>query len=169
MSSPTYVDGSVGENMAWSSESSYGGKAATDSWYSEYTDPLKSAGIPCATPSDIPGRCSRDYDFDADGDTDGMPTGNDGTGHFTQVVWKATTKIGCGVKHDGNIGPNGYKTVWVCQCVHSQPTRACARLISPHHSRAPCLRRLAGTSWQATGDSTMHAHSATRCASRRTC
>lgn len=26
------------------------------------------------------------------------------TGHFTQVVWKATTKIGCGVKTCNNLG-----------------------------------------------------------------
>ncbi|MCL5998483.1 MAG: CAP family protein [Chloroflexi bacterium] len=30
-------------------------------------------------------------------------------GHFTQVVWKATTKVGCGVARD-----NAGQVVWVC-------------------------------------------------------
>ena len=56
-------------------------------------------------------------------------------------------KIGCGVKKDCDFGATlnthaawaASTTVWVCQCVHT-PANARAPL-SPHHSRAPCLRR----------------------------
>ncbi|CAN8007594.1 unnamed protein product [Ixodes pacificus] len=41
-----------------------------DSWYSEITD----------------------YDYDD-------PRYSEDTGHFTQVVWKSTTKVGCGRGH----------------------------------------------------------------------
>ncbi|CEP11937.1 hypothetical protein [Parasitella parasitica] len=36
------------------------------------------------------------------------PGSSDETGHFTAIVWKSTTKIGCGVKTCNNLG-KGYK------------------------------------------------------------
>ena len=118
------LEGSVGENMAWSGSSSYGGAAATDSWYNEVTDP--------------------GYDYALDGGAEGKPASDDNpdTGHFTQVVWKATTKIGCGYKEgcniDMSVGP--MKTVWVCQCVHA-PAHACAPHLPAPLTRTLCLAR----------------------------
>ena len=84
------------------------------------------------------------YDYALDGGTNGNPTGNAGTGHFTQVVWKATTKLGCGVKHDpGDFRAKFRHDRLAGRVDHRlglpvrttrQPTRARAR-ISPHHSR----------------------------------
>ncbi|KAG1462416.1 hypothetical protein G6F56_005521 [Rhizopus delemar] len=55
------------------------GQLITSGWYDEY----------------------KDYDYNNPGF--GMDTG-----HFTQVVWKGTTEIGCGVKVCDNLG-KGYK------------------------------------------------------------
>ncbi|MFW9259305.1 CAP family protein [Nostoc sp. CALU 546] len=59
----------VGENIYWSGDgdSTNLGSAAVQDWYSEITD----------------------YDY-----TKPVFSGN--TGHFTQVVWKGSTKLGCG-------------------------------------------------------------------------
>ena len=97
----------VGENMAWKSDDTQTGTDATNLWYDEYTDP--------------------GYSFDADGGGGGTPTGNSGTGHFTQVVWKTTTKIGCGYKsgcdYSGTSKP-GMTAVWVCMYVRASIPRA---------------------------------------------
>jgi hypothetical protein len=50
------------------------------------------------------------------------------TGHFTQVVWKATTEVGCGVVScaDGTIfsGTQGQKTSYViCEQLHIRGDR----------------------------------------------
>ena len=76
--------GNYGENlyMSWSSDSddliSYNfGKDATDIWYCEINS----------------------YDFS-------HPGFSSATGHFTQVVWKDTTKLGCAAakaKDSGNV------------------------------------------------------------------
>ncbi|CDO93499.1 unnamed protein product [Kluyveromyces dobzhanskii CBS 2104] len=52
----------------------YGTTGAVDAWYNEI----------------------KDYDFSS-GDY------SSSTGHFTQVVWKSTTKVGCGIKECGGV------------------------------------------------------------------
>ena len=65
---------SNGENLAQGTTGSYSVASFVNDWYSEISA----------------------YDF-----TSGT---GDGTGHFTQVVWKATKQVGCGLTHcgDGN-------------------------------------------------------------------
>lgn len=71
-----------GENMAWAS-SSLDPALVVRMWYDE--EPLYDDDNPGWTPA---------------------------AGHFTQVVWKESTEIGCGVATDcGDDLPN----VWVCQ------------------------------------------------------
>jgi len=60
-----------GENLWAGTGSTFSGAAAVDSWYNELTKP--------------------GYDFNNAGFSSG-------TGHFTQVVWKSTTSVGCAVK-----------------------------------------------------------------------
>ncbi|MDZ8239605.1 MAG: CAP family protein [Nostoc sp. ChiQUE01a] len=57
----------VGENIYWGGESTNLGSAAVQDWYSEI----------------------KDYDYN-------NPVFSGTTGHFTQVVWKGSTKVGCG-------------------------------------------------------------------------
>jgi len=75
-----------GENMAFASPASYNPGASTivQWWYSEEPE----------------------YDYS-------NPGFSSDTGHFTQVVWKGTTEIGCGFKSGctTSLGAN----VWVCQ------------------------------------------------------
>uniref|UniRef100_A0A0N4Z578 SCP domain-containing protein n=1 Tax=Parastrongyloides trichosuri TaxID=131310 RepID=A0A0N4Z578_PARTI len=71
--------GKYGENLAWGSSDKVGNIAA-DGWYDEV----------------------KDYNF-------GRPGFGMKTGHFTQLVWKASTSVGCGVAS----GKNGIFTV--CQ------------------------------------------------------
>lgn len=52
----------------------YGTTGAVDAWYSEI----------------------KDYSFS-------NPDYSSSTGHFTQVVWKSTTKVGCGIKQCGGV------------------------------------------------------------------
>ena len=71
------MDGTFGENLAWSMSSSRDFRTdldttATARWYSEI----------------------KDYDFS-------KPGFGYNTGHFTQVVWKSSTKLGCGTASDG--------------------------------------------------------------------
>lgn len=74
-----------GENMAFSSPASYnpGVETIVQWWYDE--EPL--------------------YDYS-------NPGFSSDTGHFTQVVWKGTTEIGCGFKSGCSTGS---ANVWVCQ------------------------------------------------------
>ena len=58
----------VGENIYWGGgDSANLGSAAVQDWYSEI----------------------KDYDYT-------KPVSSNATGHFTQVVWKGSTKVGCG-------------------------------------------------------------------------
>ncbi|QEU60422.1 Pry3 [Kluyveromyces lactis] len=52
----------------------YGTTGAVDGWYDEI----------------------KDYSYS-------NPVYSPGTGHFTQVVWKSTTKVGCGIKQCGDV------------------------------------------------------------------
>ncbi len=80
---PTSHSGSgYGENLAWATYD-MGRTAVVKMWYDEETK----------------------YDY-----TD--PGFSTETGHFTQVVWKGTTEIGCGFKTGCT---NGWENVWVCQ------------------------------------------------------
>ncbi len=73
-----------GENLYWGSGSFAPAKAATDSWYGEITN----------------------YNFSA-------PVWSSANGHFTQMVWKDSTQLGCGTKV---CNMNGYVgTFWVCR------------------------------------------------------
>ena len=74
-SSNTYNSEPLGENLYWGPLSSNIGTSAVDLWYEEIAD----------------------YDFD-------NPGWKSGTGHFTQVVWKGSEKLGCGV----GCGSNNY-------------------------------------------------------------
>ena len=95
---PATLSGSVGENMAWGGLTA---TQATDNWYDEYTSPGYS------------------FDDSDDGGPSATPSGNSGTGHFTQIVWKATTKLGCGVKTDCNFQSFfGTSDSWAARCVH---------------------------------------------------
>ena len=69
-----YNGQSLGENLYMSSGSGINGEDATNSWYSEIEN----------------------YDFSTHY-SDGT------TGHFTQLVWKGTKEIGCGVACDGTF------------------------------------------------------------------
>lgn len=71
-----------GENIAWATND-IGVSAVVKLWYDE--EPL--------------------YDYN-------NPGFSPNTGHFTQVVWKGTTEIGCGYKTGC---ATGWPNVWVCQ------------------------------------------------------
>lgn len=60
-----------GENIWAGSGSAFSGAAAVKSWYNELTNP--------------------GYNFSS-------PGTSEGTGHFTAVVWKSTTRLGCAMK-----------------------------------------------------------------------
>jgi pathogenesis-related protein 1 len=64
---------------------------AVDGWYSE----IKS------------------YDFAA-------PGSSQGTGHFTQLVWKNSTQLGCGMARCGNIFPT-FGGAWLYVCRYAPP------------------------------------------------
>lgn len=73
---------SCGENIAWGMPT-YSGLQSTDAWYDEIKN--------------TPGGKGKVTGFGG------------GTGHYTQVVWKGSTKIGCG-RGKANNGD-----LWVCQ------------------------------------------------------
>jgi len=80
-----------GENIAWGYPT-YSGTASTVAWYSEieFTQPYGTA----------------------DSMSDSVPA-NEVIGHYTQVVWKASIKLGCG---KGTATVNGKSgDYWVCQ------------------------------------------------------
>ena len=73
-----------GENLAWATYPA-SIETVTSWWYSEESQ----------------------YDY-------ANPGWQSGTGHFTQMVWKGTTEIGCGMAQCSS-GNRGYPYVWVCQ------------------------------------------------------
>merc|ERR1712141_696525 len=73
--------GPAGENIYWSSATSFTPESVTADWYSEVNN---------CRPS--PEKFS-----------DGCESGNGTTGHFTALIWKGATKIGCGRSKDGHI------------------------------------------------------------------
>lgn len=73
-----------GENLAWATYN-MGEDSVVQLWYDEESL----------------------YDYD-------NPGFSSSTGHFTQVVWKGTTQIGCGFK-SGCSFPWPNSSVWVCQ------------------------------------------------------
>lgn len=79
-SSNTYKGQSLGENL-YMSYGGMSGEAASNSWYNEVDN----------------------YDFSSHSSKGGKVTG-----HFTQLVWKGSTEIGCGAACDG--------TYCVCCC-----------------------------------------------------
>lgn len=77
----------LGENIAWGSPQ-YSGKDATEAWYDEieFTEPRGSHTRSSAHPDAV-------------------------IGHYTQVVWKASTRLGCAKgRRNGKSGD-----YWVCQ------------------------------------------------------
>ena len=69
--------GPCGENLAWASNGVTASQAV-DMWYNEVND--------CATP---PPGCQ-------------TPQPGKMTGHFTAMVWKGATTMGCAISNDGN-------------------------------------------------------------------
>jgi hypothetical protein len=80
-----------GENLAWGYPQ-YSGTESTVAWYDEikYTDP-------CGTATSM---------------QDSHPAG-EAIGHYTQVVWRGSTKLGCG-KGRSTVNANS-GDFWVCQ------------------------------------------------------
>ena len=74
-SSNKYLNSKLGENLYFGPKYSTIGTNSVDSWYNEVND----------------------YDFS-------NPGFKSGTGHFTQLVWKGSQKLGCGV----GCGSNNY-------------------------------------------------------------
>jgi len=74
-----------GENI-YVTSGRFDGAQATTAWYQEILQ----------------------YDF-------GSPGFSSGTGHFTQVVWKGTTEIGCGVAYCSNMKNFGAGYLAVCE------------------------------------------------------
>lgn len=77
-----------GENLAWGSNPGYTGKQSTDAWYNEIEDTSPRGTA------------------DSSSDTTGGAIG-----HYTQVVWKASVRLGCA---KGTLTDGG-GAFWVCQ------------------------------------------------------
>ncbi|KAJ8093443.1 hypothetical protein PM082_020300 [Marasmius tenuissimus] len=78
-----------GENLAANTRKGYSFKNAMDDWMAEYSH----------------------YQYD-----NPPPQGSPGTGHFTQVVWKATTEVGCAKARCKNMFKSGkVATSFVCR------------------------------------------------------
>jgi len=77
----------AGENLAWGSPE-YSAIDAVKSWYHEVNN----------------------YNPATAGSTTELPVG-----HFTQVVWKSSTKIGCASVKTTNPQSHGTGDIWVCQ------------------------------------------------------
>mmetsp|Transcript_65307 Transcript_65307/g.120304 ORF Transcript_65307/g.120304 Transcript_65307/m.120304 type:complete len:341 (-) Transcript_65307:38-1060(-) len=56
----------------------------------------------------------KDYDFN-------NPGFSSATGHFTQVVWKSTTKVGCAVTKCSTLKGLGWSDAWMFVCEYSPP------------------------------------------------
>mmetsp|Transcript_115024 Transcript_115024/g.245674 ORF Transcript_115024/g.245674 Transcript_115024/m.245674 type:complete len:312 (+) Transcript_115024:73-1008(+) len=86
----------AGENLAMGQNSP---ENAVEAWYSEITTAAGGLGyIPGTTPSD-----SR------------YNGGSNAVGHYTALIWKSTTKIGC------STCTSGSSPVWACQYAESPP------------------------------------------------
>jgi len=81
-----------GENLWAGFGSAFSGAAAVKKWYDELTDP--------------------GYDFS-------NPGFSSGTGHFTQVVWKSTTRLGCAMKVCRPLKPTGWNLANLFVCEYS--------------------------------------------------
>jgi len=73
--------GPAGENIYWSSATSFTPEKVSEEWYSEVNN---------CNPS-------------PEAFSDGCQSGSGTTGHFTAMIWKGVTKIGCGWSNDGHI------------------------------------------------------------------
>merc|ERR1712008_159805 len=82
-----------GENL-WAGYGNAFSGAAVKSWYDELTNP--------------------GYDFS-------KPGFSHGTGHFTQVVWKSTTRLGCAVHVCKPLQPMGWNPGNFFVCEYSPP------------------------------------------------
>jgi uncharacterized protein YkwD len=83
-----------GENLWAGYGKAFSGAAAVKSWYDELTNP--------------------GYDFN-------NPGFSSGTGHFTQVVWKSTTRLGCAVHVCKPLKPLGWNPGNFLVCEYSPP------------------------------------------------
>ena len=108
-----------GENIYWAgtSQGAMGPdvewEGAISSWYSEIKDYLWPA-------------------------TYGAPRKKGVIGHFTQVVWKATTQVGCGINRNcNNMWSGWYNTVVICRCASPLSTTPAHRVQT---EQACCVR-----------------------------
>jgi len=80
-----------GENL-FAGTGSFSGSSAVASWYNEI----------------------KDYSFS-------NPGFSGSTGHFTQLVWKSTTKVGCGLKLCSYLQDAGFNNAYFLVCEYSPP------------------------------------------------
>jgi len=80
-----------GENL-YAGTGSFNGASAVTSWYNEITD----------------------YNFN-------NPGFAGSTGHFTQLVWKSTTVVGCGLKQCSYLNGAGFNNAYFLVCEYSPP------------------------------------------------
>jgi uncharacterized protein YkwD len=82
-----HSSGNLGENLALFSSSSTTPTDVVDAWVAEVAD----------------------YDYDTN-----RCAANRACGHYTQVVWRDSTRIGCAKTSCANVGGFGAGTLWVC-------------------------------------------------------